>query len=703
MRESLIRQMGELLLAEPGQSARELTAAIDQPGVTKTQVNSLLHGRPDVFEKTDDTPPLWSVREDALTKSMPSTASRATAPAGNATFGSQGAGPALRAWQQRALTAWCDNDHRGIVEAVDGAGKTVLGAAAAAEAVAAGRQVIVVVPGPDQQQQWIEALRAVLPSSRIGGLGSAAAHSLPSDGDVTVYTAYAAIQIRLLDNRAPTNPTVLIIDDVHGYSAGLYAKALLPGFAWRLGLTAALARSDNLVTEQLVPYFSTVIPGCDYPHAVEESLLPRVRLVRVPVRLTEQEAHALRLAEDRAQQALDTLIAKYSAPDTPAGAESFARSEVGERGPGAVFAKRYLDAAGKRTEVLTECAAKQSLLRQLPVAALARTQSIFFTDRATCASRIVQLLSLAGLEVARTGEELSTARREEIARRLRERTLHAVVEHRNVDAALTVPHAGMAMILATELTERQLVQRLGRIVRPEADRPPVVVVTYVEGTSEDSGVGETALTTLGQISEEVVTTDAAELPALLTRWLAEPGQPAAEAEQVGRAERTPDRATPGRPTVADQVARTERPIEPRTPINRPEQKEPTSDVMTELVTELTAQGGVATADELGDLIGLTDPEEMFAAVVAAAESDRLDYRPIEEGSDELILLSSAAGGTPEQRRTALAALTAWAAHSVDPIDEFHRLVRDLGPVRVPRHRLIGVAAFVRGVAPAGLL
>ncbi|MFC8528704.1 DEAD/DEAH box helicase [Nocardia sp. NPDC057227] len=716
-----------LLRTEGSMSARALTEAIDDPACTRTMINSLLHARQDIFSKSDDTPPIWSIRRvanavDATAEPDAGTSAGGRTGNGKSADASRTTQSRLRlhTWQKQTLAGWRNRGHRGIVEAVDGAGKTVLGIAAAAEAVEAGHQVAILVPDADQQRRWLDALRNMLHNNSIDGSGGAAGR-LPAHGDITVVTAYAAIRDRLIDRYTQHRPTALIVDDVHGYSAGAYAKALLPLFQWRLALTCGAERGDDLIRTVVRPYFGEIIPGCDYPHAVHNGLLPRIALVQVPVRFTASEDRAFRAADDRAERALDTLVGTYGAPDVPAAAEEFARAQVDGRGPAAVPAKRYLEAIGKRAEVLGGSQEKLAALRALPVPVLAGTQTIFFTDRTATATRLVQALGRADFQIARVGADVSAVARDEIARRLRERGLHAVVEHRGLDPVLTVPHVGMGVFVTPDLTERQLAHRLGRVIRPGAARAPVILLVYVENSAEDPRRAGAHIRKLRQIAAEEVTVGAGELPGLLTRLFPapdpaephpvtpSPAPPPAAPSPAPRPVAPSPRTEPGRPTPRSMpgIRRTDRPKpEPTAPAPEPvpAPTEPeAAPVTTELTDQLHAQGGIATADEIGDLIGLTDPRAMTTAVTAAAAAGILDFRPISDDAEELVLLAAAAGGTAAQRGAALDLVTEWAVRAADPIEDFPRVVRALAPLRVPHHRLIGVAAFLRGTTPAGLL
>ena len=61
------------------------------------------------------------------------------------------AGPELREWQNRALEAWEASNHRGVVEAVTGAGKSLVGVAAIHEVLSLGGVALVMVPTPEER------------------------------------------------------------------------------------------------------------------------------------------------------------------------------------------------------------------------------------------------------------------------------------------------------------------------------------------------------------------------------------------------------------------------------------------------------------------------------------------------------------------------------------------------------------------------
>jgi RNA polymerase primary sigma factor len=81
-----------------------------------------------------------------------------------------------------------------------------------------------------------------------------------------------------------------------------------------------------------------------------------------------------------------------------------------------------------------------------------------------------------------------------------------VAAPRLLDEGVNVPSADLAIVLATSRSRRQLVQRMGRVIRKKADgREARLVVLFVAGTTEDPGIGahEDFLDEIGEAAAEV--------------------------------------------------------------------------------------------------------------------------------------------------------------------------------------------------------
>ncbi|MGW4364326.1 DEAD/DEAH box helicase family protein [Nocardia takedensis] len=689
---TVLHRIAEQLLARPKCSATQLADALADPAITRSEINRVLYKRQDIFQQFGGTPPVWAVRADHESMVRSWFDAAGTSPGASAY-----AGPALRTWQTDALAAWRGAGHRAVIEAVSGTGKTALGVAAVAGGLDHGHRVLVVVPDNDHLTEWVTALRDALPGRVIGDLDRPTG-SRPPDSDVSVVTAHSAGRLRPDVDVAPAS--ALIVDEVQDYAAGVYAKVLLDGFEWRLGLATVAERPDDLVETVVSPYFGATIRGCDHRRAVEEAILPRLRVVRVNLDLDEQERRRLERLEESIARARETLIGTYGAPEAN-GAEfdSYTRLLVTGRGTSARIAKRYLDSTADRDALLAECEQKVQLVRHLPAGALARTHTVLFTERASSAGQVVRALEESGLPAARGGTGLSASERGALERRVRAGELRAVAESGIPGRVLPGTDPGLGVFLSTSWTERRTAHRLGRIMRSREGAAPVLVVGQVRATADEpQRAGAVQAEYLRHVTAELVTTDVAGMAMILEKWLAEPtdrtepetAAPRGDSDtapdpQLESPANPPPVVTPGPPAEVVTASPTAR-----------------AEVVEELRAALVGQGGIGTVEELGDLVGLTEPEETADVVEAAAAGALLHFCSFGDDSDDLILLSVATGGTPHERDRASSLVVTW-IHSPDPLAGLHALMSDMRPVRVPAYRLVQIAAFVRGVASSALI
>jgi superfamily II DNA or RNA helicase len=473
----------------------------------------------------------------------------------------------LYRWQLDALTAWLRCGRRGVIEAVTGSGKTDVAIAAIVDALGRGRFVLVLVPSRVLMEQWHGRLVAALPDARIGRLGDAG-RDRPASCDVLVATRHSAAAHR------PVPPGdgggLLVADECHGLGGGVLRQALLRDYDERLGLTATLERSDDAVTDLLLPYFGGICFRYGFEQAIADGVCARPRVAFVGVPLAPDERAEYLATEQRLVHARSHLRAVPGMPLMPFGdfMAAVAHLAAGDAGPDGRAAREYLEVFSLRRQIVAESRGKYELLGRLAPSIRAADGSLLFTETVRGANAAVNRLDpVVSIELI-TG---STARRQrkEILGDLRSRRLDAVAAPRVLDEGVDVPDADLGIVLSASRTRRQMIQRMGRILRRK--RPggrARFVIVYAQGTLEDPAhrvERDGFVEEIERISEVTGVFDTSRFDEL-DRFLGAPGptdvpEPERLARHAGALATAVERATaaaradghPGAPTADDVV------------------------------------------------------------------------------------------------------------------------------------------------------
>ncbi len=162
-------------------------------------------------------------------------------------------------------------------------------------------------------------------------------------------------------------------------------------------------------------------------------------------------------------------------------------AHLGERdaGPDGRAARDYLDAFSKRRQIVAQTIGKYELLGNLAPAIKDADGALVFTETVRAANHAINRLDPhVSIDVI-TG---STARRQrrEILDDLRIRKLDAVAAPRVLDEGIDVPDANLGVVMSASRTRRQMIQRMGRILRRKrAGVAARFVIMFAEDTLED--------------------------------------------------------------------------------------------------------------------------------------------------------------------------------------------------------------------------
>lgn len=388
-------------------------------------------------------------------------------------------GLSLRPWQGEALDAWHAEGRVGVLEAVTGTGKTRVGVAAVGEALAAGMRAVVLVPSKVLSQQWVDSIHELLPGvtvgTRIGGR---------RPWQVLVSTVQSAYRHRAL---RPGERGLVVADECHRYGAERYSKALRPEYEWRLGLTATLARGDA-GDRILRDYFGPVCFTMGYQRAADDHLIAPFRIAFAAVPLSWSERQDYDEVEDRLLRARRKLVRDFDLPAEPFGEFMKQVSLLSEgRDPSASSraARSYMASFSERRRLLAGTHMKMRTLEGIAPAVRESAGAIIFTQTKESSQEAADLLASAGCRSAAMHSSLKDEEREERLELLRDGRVDAVSAPRMLDEGVDVPDADLGVVMASSRSRRQMIQRLGRVLRLREGKTARFVVLYAKDTVED--------------------------------------------------------------------------------------------------------------------------------------------------------------------------------------------------------------------------
>lgn len=524
-----VDRLTALLREKNGQDARTLASMLRlryQTDVHKREVNPLLYARVDLFERRGTSPPIWYLKNTAEqppnvarspqtehgtkpTRYVPQTARHTPVSAPQASNSGTGSlstvAPSKKeikgdedetwsrlkldpyTWQKEAFNWWLKNQCMGIIEAVTGTGKTTVGLAAIALAQSKKLRTLLIVPSIVLQDQWSDKLGRFLPSAkvaRIGGGNSGAGLQAEHDVLIAVVNS-AATWASQLNGRYG----LVVADECHRYGATSFRQALLPASAMRIGLTATLERMDDGVDEALKPFFSNATFTYDFDKATSDQVLASFVVANLGIALTASEREEYEQADELCRKARAALINSYGYPadvsDFMTKVTAAAKTMMRLWGEGK-YASQYVSNFSRRIKVLADTPNRLDALLSLKSSIGLASRTLVFTETVEAANHAATALKRIGVTAEPYHSALDTKTREYFLQKFRDGSLKALVAVKALDEGVDVPDVNLGIIMSASHQKRQMIQRLGRIVRKKPDASYAVLVNmFATDTNED--------------------------------------------------------------------------------------------------------------------------------------------------------------------------------------------------------------------------
>lgn len=361
--------------------------------------------------------------------------------------------------QTAALQAWKAAGRRGVVVLPTGAGKTLVAQMALRDTP---RSALVCVPTLDLLGQWYAGLVAAFPDVSVGVLGGGSHDDSPLL--VSTYDS-AAIHAETLAGRYAT----LIFDECHHLPSAFTRVIAEMGLApYRLGLSATLKRSDGRERD-LDDLIGPVVYAAS-PDELAGGTLAAYQETIIRVRLSPAEQ---RLYDDLIRQRNDFLRLNGIRLGGADGWTQFIRASGSAQGRAAMRAHRDARSLAYGTE------GKLRVLEEV-LAAHPQARTLIFTDDNATVYRISREFLIPAIT-----HQTPVKERVATLERFRSGAYRVLVTSRVLNEGVDVPEASVAVVLSGTATEREHIQRLGRILRKAEGKQAHLYEVVTEHTSEE--------------------------------------------------------------------------------------------------------------------------------------------------------------------------------------------------------------------------
>lgn len=410
----------------------------------------------------------------------------------------------LRPWQEQALERWREADHRGVVEAATGTGKTYVALAAIELAMAQfgeRARVIVAVPSLELARQWRDDLVNALhvPADEITEWHSRTSKT-PNEPRRLVLTVMDTARRRVPELmqawRGEQLNTLLIVDECHHAGSPSNRRLFEMPADWTIGLSATVEREDG--SEQAV--FGGLGNVC-FTYALLDALnddaVAPIISVNLYVDLTAAEGQEWATLSATIVRLFRELHGRRIAAGV-AGARVDIREIRQLAQDGDDVARSLIAVIDQRTRLVRSAENRGRCVEAISAWLSSTSHSaLVFHESIAEAEQSHATLRSFGVIAELEHSKLDKATRQSAAEAFRTGQSRAWVVVRAVDEGVDVPDAACAVIVACTGTERQRIQRFGRILRHREGKLAIAISLLVGGTPEEFRVGRRDASILG--------------------------------------------------------------------------------------------------------------------------------------------------------------------------------------------------------------
>lgn len=419
----------------------------------------------------------------------------------------------LYQWQEECLKKWFENNGRGMVQAVTGSGKTFFALTAAdrlKKNLNQNLRIKIVVPTKALMLQWNKALKEFLSDSdresektrnlreeiglRGGGFKSSPNHPYMI---YVINSARYELARQILAELKSGDAILLIADECHHYGSGQNQLIFefLPHIEQYQEHFFSLGLSATLPAGQAQRYLASVLGPKLYHYGMTEAARHRTvcpcDFYHIGLSFQSSERTQYEDLSERMTILYRRLLQAYPSLGLAGQKERFEllRSLTGDKNQKiAETASLYMNLSYKRKSLVCLAASRVSCVCSLVARLDTEEKILIFSERISQADELYGILQKHYPEKAgRYHSKMGDQANKNILERFRTGNIRILIACKAIDEGIDVPDASIGIIMSGTSSQRQHIQRLGRMIRPgHAQKKASLYYLHMADTSEDS-------------------------------------------------------------------------------------------------------------------------------------------------------------------------------------------------------------------------
>ena len=354
-----------------------------------------------------------------------------------------------RKWQVEAIKKFEESGFRGIVEVATGGGKTIFALMCFRKLLDSGfvDRILVVVPTIALADQWLVNFTEDLGLDEDETLLIDKHSDLNSLRKANVVVINTARRIAIPEEVA--GRTLFTVDECHRAGSEQNARSLAGNWAATLGLSATPDRQyDDGIVRFLIPSIGPKIYSYSVAAALADGVLTPFDLINVEIPLLEEEkSEYLNLSRQ--------IGISLSRGDDEEKVQALLRKRA-----------RLYNSAEYRIPVTVRILGDNR-----------GSRAIIFHESISSANHIHSQLKMLNHSVAIYHSSLSPSVRRNNLKMFRKGVVDVLVTCRALDEGANIPETQLAIVAAATASQRQRIQRLGRVLRPAVGKSRATVFT----------------------------------------------------------------------------------------------------------------------------------------------------------------------------------------------------------------------------------